>query len=357
MPAPRVVSVIVGTRDRPELLRQALASIRALEGPDLTFEILVGDNGSAPETAAVVAEFGGYYEHTEANGCPAARNLAMRRMTGEFVAFLDDDDVWTADNVRPHIALMDADPGIGAVFGQIVHADPQLQRRRDPWPLAEEMEGDVFVRMLGGYFPQVGATVVRGEAARACGLMDERLIGDSDWDWQLRLTRAYRTGFTPTPSVICRGRPPGAYDEIQILRAPYTRRIFWRHVLAEPGRWPTPVHLLRAYFGAMDAYYYYWLEAACDRATAGDLAGARRAIRRLTTLNPPRALRSMARPTRLGAAARRAFSLPRSRRAGPAWPTAAAGARPVMLAVFLIFVILLVFTSEGSPPPGLPPGR
>lgn len=299
--------MIVGTRNRPALLREALASIRALEGPDLTFEILVGDNGTTPETERVVAEFGGVYDQTDANGCPAARNLAMRRMTGDFVAFLDDDDVWTPDNVRPHIALMDADPQVAAVFGQIVHADQELRRPGAPWPLSAEMQGDIFVRMLSGYFPQVGATVVRGDVARKCGLMDESLIGDSDWDWQLRITRAYKTGFTPTPSVVCRGRPPGSYDDLQRSRAPYTRRIFWRHALGNLHRWPTPLDLLRSYFGAMDPFYYYWVEAAAERAEEGDFAGARRAIREALALNPSRAIKSMLRPSRLGAAARRAM--------------------------------------------------
>ena len=79
---PHRVSVIIATHNRPEKLRGALASVRALEGPDLSFEILVGDNGATPETAAVVAEFGGLYAKTDVRGCPAARNLAMRRMTG-----------------------------------------------------------------------------------------------------------------------------------------------------------------------------------------------------------------------------------------------------------------------------------
>ena len=47
----RKVSVIVPTCDRPMLLREALASIRALEGHDLTFEILVCDNGTVPENS------------------------------------------------------------------------------------------------------------------------------------------------------------------------------------------------------------------------------------------------------------------------------------------------------------------
>jgi hypothetical protein len=68
----------------------------------------------------------------------------------------------------------------------------------------------------------------------------------------------------------------------------------------------------------MDAYYYYWLEAAFDRVDGGDLAGARRAIRHLLTLNPLRALKAMAGPTRLGMAARRALSPSRFRRFRPA---------------------------------------
>src|SRR5690606_1902121 len=113
--SPRVVSVIIGTRNRPDTLRVALASIRALEGPDLTFEILVGDNGTTPETPQVVEEFGGVYGRTETYGCAAARNVAMRKVTGEFVAFLDDDDAWLPGHIRPHIAALDADPQLEGV--------------------------------------------------------------------------------------------------------------------------------------------------------------------------------------------------------------------------------------------------
>ena len=108
--AQRKVSVIVPTCDRPALLRQALKSIRALEGPDLTFEILVGDNGSVPETAAVADEFGAIYLKTATRGASASRNVGLRAATGEYLAFLDDDDVWLAGNIRPHLKLLDANP-------------------------------------------------------------------------------------------------------------------------------------------------------------------------------------------------------------------------------------------------------
>lgn len=307
MTARCLVSVIIGTHNRPDMLREALASIRALEGPDLAFEILVGDNGTDPETPQIVAEFGGVYDRTDRRGCPAARNLAMRRMTGEFVAFLDDDDVWLPDNIRPHLALMRADPEIAAVFGQIVYADEALRPMAPPWPVSEDMDGDIFIKMLSGYFPQVGATVVRGDVARACGLMDETLLGDSDWDWQLRLTRKHKTAFTPTASVLCRARPQGSYDDLQRLRVRYTRRIFWRHGRSALNRWPTPVHFMRSYFGAIDIFYNYWVMAAAHRSEEGDFARARSAIWQALKLNPTRALRAMTKPTRLRGATRRAF--------------------------------------------------
>ena len=60
-PAPFLVSVIVPTRDRPALLREALASIRAIETETLRFEILVGDNGLAAENKLAAEAFGAFY--------------------------------------------------------------------------------------------------------------------------------------------------------------------------------------------------------------------------------------------------------------------------------------------------------
>ncbi len=72
--ARRLVSVIIPTNNRPALLREARSSIRALEGPDLVFEILIGDNGNAHDTSVVANEFGARYFKTDKPGAgrPAA---------------------------------------------------------------------------------------------------------------------------------------------------------------------------------------------------------------------------------------------------------------------------------------------
>ena len=305
MQSPRVVSVIVGTRNRPDTLRDALASIRAIEGPDLIFEIPVGDNGTTPETERVVAEFGGLYGKTDVYGCPAARNVAMQKMSGEFVAFLDDDDVWTLDNIRPQIELLDANPHFAAAFGQILITNQSLEPIEPAWPTDWPDDNNIYLKMLSGYFPQVGGTVVRGDIARACGLMDEALIGDSDWDWQLRFVRDHEVGFVPIVAVKCRARPAGSFDVLQANRAKYTRKIFIRHARETLSRWSSIGAVAKSYFRSIEGYYYYFADAAIDRSENADLSSARKAFWCAFKLNPFRLVSSVIRPSAL----RRAFRL------------------------------------------------
>jgi glycosyltransferase involved in cell wall biosynthesis len=305
---PRIVSVIIGTRNRPDTLRAALASIRALEGPDLAFEILVGDNGTTPETERVVAEFGCIYDRTDVYGCPAARNLAMKRATGEFVAFLDDDDVWLPEHIRPHIAFLDANPDYQAVFGQIVSTDENLNPTGQPWPQTLPADGDVFPVMMSGYFPQVGGTVVRREMLEKYGLMDESLIGDSDWDWQLRIAANHKIGLVQVPCVLFRQRRKGTFDKLQMTRVGYTRRIFFRHAKPQRKRWKTTIDMWRAYFGSVEIYYNYFLEVAQDRGLRGERWGAVKAIGFAFRILPVRAVRSLARPGQMRTAVGLALS-------------------------------------------------
>lgn len=297
---PRRVSVIIATRDRPALLREALASIRALEGPDLTFEILVGDNGSTAETPDVVAEFGGIYEKTAKNGCAAARNLALQNVTGEFIAFLDDDDLWLPGHIRPHIALLDAHPEYEAIVGQIVSTDTERRPLGVPWPSELPTDGDLFDVMMSGYFPQVGGTVVRARALQSHGLMDEALIGDSDWDWQLRIARAHKMGFARIPCVLFRQRPAGSFDDLQLTRAGYTRRIFLRHAFAL--RRLSPRTLYKAHNLALWQYYEYFATHAIRRAQAGEHGSAGRATFAAFRVLPIFTLKQLFSPTPLRSA-------------------------------------------------------
>lgn len=297
MDRPRRVSVVVPTRDRPELLRQALASIRALEGPDLVFEILVGDNGTAAQTPEVAAALGAVYLKVERDGAGAARNAALTAATSDYCAFLDDDDVWLPGSVRGHLALLESRPELEAVVGRVVMTDTDLQPIGVAWPTSPG-EGDRLLRaMLTGYYPQIGALVVRTRVREDVGLFDEALLGDQDWDWQLRIARRRRMGFVPVSSVLFRQRSPGSYDVLRLKRVGYTRRVFFRHAIPEWRLWNSPQAFFRAYAQAIWQFYEYFVEAALQRTEAGERGAAWRAIIGAFRIFPLRATYHLLAPT------------------------------------------------------------
>lgn len=275
---PVLVSVVVPTADRPGPLREALASVRALEGPDLKFEILVGDNGKDTATKAVCDEFGAIYTKVERRGCAAARNGGMRKATGEFVAFIDDDDVWLPTNIRPHIQMMRERPNLEAAFGRIVSTDMNLKPLMAPWP-ENPGEGDKLVEsLLMGYYPQVAGTVIRTSLLKEIGYFDEDLLGDQDWDWQLRFVRRRNVGFTPTSCVLFRQRPPGSFDKLRLTRLRFARKVFFHHA---PQEWKTLrgfSGFTRAYMLILWQYFEYFRDAAEVRARNGDRKGSAAAI-------------------------------------------------------------------------------
>jgi glycosyltransferase involved in cell wall biosynthesis len=277
--SPRFISVIVPTYNRPVLLGEAVASIRALEGIDFQFEILVCDNGQGHETKSVADRHGAKYIPVPTKGAGAARNAGLGAATGEFIGFLDDDDVWLKDHLGGHVELLDSTPDLDAVLAQVVSTDSDLKPISDPWPKEHPGEGNTLVRkMLSGYFPQIGSLLVRSNARGRIGLFDNRLTGGQDLDWMLRIARQHKLGFVSVPSVLFRTKPDGIYDEVYRRRAHFDRVVFLRHALSEWKIWKSPQQFLQAYTGSLSYFFWYFNSVALTHAQSGNPKSALRAI-------------------------------------------------------------------------------
>lgn len=112
-----LVSVLMATRDRLDLLPGALASVIAQDEPRWEL-VLVNDGGPSP--AGVVAGLGDgrirLVEQREARGKGHAVNQAFARSRGAFIAHLDDDDVWLADHLRVLLGALAGAPGARMAF-------------------------------------------------------------------------------------------------------------------------------------------------------------------------------------------------------------------------------------------------
>src|SRR5918994_358407 len=104
MPAPQV-SVVLPTRDRSAMLRKSLRS--ALDQEGVVLEVIVVDDGSVDDTTReldrIEDERLTVIHHQTAKGLAAARNAAIARANGEWVAFLDDDDFWAPAKMRTQL--------------------------------------------------------------------------------------------------------------------------------------------------------------------------------------------------------------------------------------------------------------
>ncbi len=279
---------MVPTRNRAALLAEALKSVRALEGPDLTVELIVVDDGSTDDTAAIAACFADRVLVAGGVGSAAARNTGLAAAAGEFVALLDDDDVYTPGQARPHIQLMRERPELQAVVGQIVNIGEDLTGPTAPWPQTLPLDGDLFASFFR-YYPQVGGTVVRRSALASVGESDTTLWGDQDWDWHLRLALAHPMGFVPVPSVLFRQRPASVRGEdLEWRRLGYMYRVLWRNARRgrKAGRGPSLTFLLRALLHHQGAYSGYFGSCAAEHATRGKRRRALRAIGRAFLASP-----------------------------------------------------------------------
>jgi len=249
----RRVSVIVPTRDRPELLDEALASIRALEARDLELEVIVSDNSVAGSAQQVARQHGARYVKATVPGPAAARNAGVEIATGQYLAFLDDDDLWLDTHLRAHLERLEADPTLDGVIGQYCPIDAS-GRSGAPYPSPAFMQDDVLQGVLATP-PHIGAVVVRASAWTQVGPFDQALLAAEEWDWCLRLALRCRVVFLAQPCMIFRARVPSVEeDHISDRYQRHTRHVFWRNIRrAGFGRLPT-WFVIRAWL-KRDGYY------------------------------------------------------------------------------------------------------
>lgn len=101
-----LVSVVIPTHNRPEMLREALESVKAQTFTD--YEIIIVSNGETcenfTESRVLAAAYGCHYIILAEGNVSAARNEGVRVSRGEWIAFLDDDDIWLPNKLEYQLA-------------------------------------------------------------------------------------------------------------------------------------------------------------------------------------------------------------------------------------------------------------
>ena len=178
------VSCVVPVFNGARFLAEALESILGQTHPP--FETIVVDDGSTDATPDVVRSYGDrvVYIRQENRGPAAARNTGLKRSSGEFLSFLDADDLWHQEKLSRQLARFEARPELELSMAwqrpfwvdEMKHEQERLEQEDHP-----------FVKSHAGYVCQT-MLMPRATFDRV-GPFDERLRVGEDTDWILRAKR------------------------------------------------------------------------------------------------------------------------------------------------------------------------
>lgn len=195
-------SVIIPVYNRARVLKAALESVRAQSFQD--FEILVVDDGSRDDPRAVADAFGDarirFIRQDNAGG-GAARNTGIEQARGDFLAFLDSDDVFLPDHLANMHALL------RGTTGQAGYARVQVDRGagriflKPPRAIAPGEDMATYLLCDRGFTPTSTIVAPRDAAARI--RFDEHLRVAEDTDFAIRLALAgYRFRMLEAPGAV-----------------------------------------------------------------------------------------------------------------------------------------------------------
>jgi len=201
------VSVVIPTFERATLIRDALDSVFTQGVSDL--QVIVVDDGSTDNTRAVVESYGPgvEYVYQQNSGPASARNNGVHHCRGEFIAFLDSDDVWLPHKLKTEMEIFRSMPGADVIISDSEH-----------WVDGKMAFPSRFVRTnvctaSGGpeFLPESPPLWVRRSLVSTCCLTFRRSVLEKmasppfdtslgaleDWDFEIRLYHCARTVICP----------------------------------------------------------------------------------------------------------------------------------------------------------------
>jgi glycosyltransferase involved in cell wall biosynthesis len=175
-------------------------------------EIIVVDDASTDSTSDVCSILSDikYVRLDRNQGVAGARNVGLLESTGDFVAFLDDDDLRLPGSLDHQVSLLEADPEAGFVAGGVILADQDCVPSREV-AIPQGESGDLFWRILELSVHIIpGSVVVRRECFLEIGLFDRQLAGIDDWDLWTRIAEVRSVLLDHEPVCIYRVASPSS---------------------------------------------------------------------------------------------------------------------------------------------------
>ena len=199
-----LISVIVPVYNGEKTIRETIESALAQSFSD--FELIVINDGSQDSTLDVLASIQDprikIFSYPNA-GVSASRNRGFDQSSGEFIAFLDADDLWTSDKLEAQLTALQENPNAAVAYSWTNFIDETSQVSSHG--SHRTVNGDAYADLLLFCFLENGSNpLIRRQALINIGSFDESLSPAEDWDMYLRLAAHYHFICVPFPQILYR---------------------------------------------------------------------------------------------------------------------------------------------------------
>jgi glycosyltransferase involved in cell wall biosynthesis len=187
-----LVSVVIPTYKRSKYLQGAIKTAVGQTYEDI--EVIVVDDGSTESYAnKIVSRFSESVKcvsHEDNKGLSAARNTGIRNTSGEYIAFLDDDDRWHKTKIARQVEAINKDERTGLATCLVASISPDNEIIHcETWAPSGDCSEEL---LIGNSIGTPSRVLVRREAIDDIGTFDESLPTKQDWDFYIRLCQNWR---------------------------------------------------------------------------------------------------------------------------------------------------------------------
>lgn len=196
------VSVIIPAFNAMPHLPQTIESV--LQQTFNDFEILIIDDASTDSTVEWISQIKDHRIHliqqTKNQGPNAARNLGINSAKGDYIAFLDADDIWEPAKLFKQVEILERDTHISLIYtsATIINEKGQATGR----VFMARKEGDVWESLIQGNFVDCPSSViVRRDCFNRVGLFDVNFRCFEDWEMWIRIAKTYKFAAIGEPLV------------------------------------------------------------------------------------------------------------------------------------------------------------
>lgn len=286
------VSVVIPVYNRGALAGPTVDSALEQDLPPDEVEIILVDDGSTDDTFSVLQRLYGQNPRvrlfsTPNGGVARARNFGLEKAQGEFIAFLDHDDLWLPEKLRLQREVLRAHPEAGVAYCLWRNVDEQGRDIGRSSILSHEEwkhlpTGDIFLRLMHhNFIISMTIPMMRTALVREVGGFDPEIVPCDDWDLWIRMAR--RAHFEAVREILAIYQHHGgqqSLSEEKMLQA--TRRVLVKNI--KPN-WTVVLRNPKILWVAATLRYFYksrvpFYERARAAIASSDWAGVRRAILR-----------------------------------------------------------------------------